>query len=258
MVNIEDYPITRENEYVDAKWVEHLRAFRAHIKNDPLSEFMMWSTTKATMQVDDVVPFADAMHRAIKESDFWDAFYSIAYDEKFSGVYKKAYGTNPNRIVQLAHLNEFFKRKRPPEISLYDSILEIGGGYGSLADIIYRMLYFGEYRIVDLPEVSFLQEYYLGETQPDKRIKFMQVYEGRFPVLPEKVDLLIGIASLSEMPIALRKALLGMVEFRNALILFQETFFGVDNLAYFKELERDRGGEIVKSPYMGTHYYYIK
>jgi SAM-dependent methyltransferase len=49
-------------------------------------------------------------------------------------------------------------------------ILEIGGGYGNLANKIKKIFGNSKYVIVDLPEVLLTQHYYLSQNNPDYKI----------------------------------------------------------------------------------------
>ncbi len=76
-------------------------------------------------------------------------------------------------------------------------ILEIGAGYGGMAEILTRMLTPASYTIIDLPEMLQLSTYYLREIHPDANYDFRK---------PEnidsldKFDLILNFSSFGEMP----------------------------------------------------------
>lgn len=257
---VEDLPITRENEYIDPQWVKHLESLRAHMRTGDPNEFMLWSTVQATMQAEGPTDYIRLCLEDLRLSSSYP-YYEKAMIETFPGKYNLVQGTNANRILQMAHLENWAKSANIHNLIRADNILEIGGGYGSMTDCIYRMGFQGNYHLVDLPELILLQKFYLERTLSAEqfvKVKFYEIENGRFPVLPQEVDLLIAIASLSEMPLTLRKALLGMVAFAHVLILYQTTFFGVDNHHYIAEMLETHGGQRFESPYLKSHHYWVK
>jgi hypothetical protein len=80
------------------------------------------------------------------------------------------------------------------------TIVEIGGGFGNWL-YLNREKDFEKWITVDLPHVGELQRYYLGETGVDlKRWRSVSAYDYK-EVEEEKVDLVIGAHSLSELAI---------------------------------------------------------
>jgi len=75
----------------------------------------------------------------------------------------------------------------------HKKIVEIGGGFGCLADQLLT-LWDSEYYLVDLEDSLKLQKYYLGITQPDREITYLTPDEP-FP----ECDLVINIRSFMEM-----------------------------------------------------------
>ena len=80
------------------------------------------------------------------------------------------------------------------------TIVEIGGGFGNWL-YLNRAKDFEKWITVDLPHVGELQRYYLGETGVDlKRWRSVSAFDYK-EVEAEKVDLVIGAHSLSELAI---------------------------------------------------------
>lgn len=81
-------------------------------------------------------------------------------------------------------------------------ILEIGAGYGGMAEILLRLMPIQSYTCVDLQEVLPLQKYYLSNTHPASALEFKT---------PENIgddyyDVVINTMSFGEMPSDVAKA----------------------------------------------------
>lgn len=67
---------------------------------------------------------------------------------------------------QLKRMYEFLNKAKKPS-----SILEIGGGYGGLANKLTRIFNSSKYIIIDLPEVLLIQNYFLSKSNPNLKIE---------------------------------------------------------------------------------------
>jgi hypothetical protein len=75
-------------------------------------------------------------------------------------------------------------------------ILEIGAGYGGMADVLMRLLRVESYTIVDLPEVLPLSRHYLTQTHPNRKLEFLEPTR----MGDDRYDVVINTASFGEMP----------------------------------------------------------
>lgn len=169
-------------------------------------------------------------------------------------LYPKSSG---NRIRQVYHLKKYCDYS---EIDLLKIkyILEIGGGYGCMAQIFKKINKNCTYVIFDTVEVNFLQYYYL---QMNKISVVMNKIENGKVCLINNVDLIkkfnnnikknitsffIANWSISEMPINLRNNILNKKQnFLNSIISFQEKFENINNKNYFLNYQK----KIEKSVY---------
>lgn len=76
-------------------------------------------------------------------------------------------------------------------------VLEVGSGYGSFVEHMFRQFDISEYYIIDHPVMQRLQKYYLGEVGVLDKC-FFYSSEDKVYDLP-KVDLIVSVNSLSEM-----------------------------------------------------------
>lgn len=81
-------------------------------------------------------------------------------------------------------------------------ILEIGAGYGGMAEVLMRLRPIASYSVVDLPEVLPLSKYYLTQTHPDQKLHFFEPDS----LQDEQYDIVINTLSFGEMPEETAKA----------------------------------------------------
>lgn len=147
-------------------------------------------------------------------------FYSMFSDIK----------TTMNRVQLLGHLliNGFTAEK----LSKMDKIVEIGGGVGDLADIIYKLGFKGDYYLYDFEELHVVQKYLhdsLGLTK-------VQYVTDSGPLHGLDIDLTIATWSLTEMPMHLRDQTLLDITSRNWLVAYSKEIFGLDNQKWIDEI----------------------
>ncbi len=138
-------------------------------------------------------------------------------------------GTNysKNLINQAYHVLQW-EQRTGRRIDRVESIVEFGGGYGALALVCQRLGFVGRYTIVDLPEFSLLQQWFLG--QVDVEAEYHTDYKER-----ETYDLLIAIYSLSEVSHYYRNLVLDRLSAASYLFIYSQTWQEWDNLAWFTD-----------------------
>lgn len=140
-------------------------------------------------------------------------------------------GMGCNALHQAYHLAQW-EVATNNRVEYLAKIIEFGAGYGELVHLCHRLGFRGQYLIFDFDECRTIQEYYLRRVTP-----FLD-YQLKDPrkVTPTEADLLIGIASLSEVPPEVREAFLDPLKVHGALFLYQERFENFDNTALFREV----------------------
>lgn len=159
--------------------------------------------------------------------------------------------TSGNKIFQTYHLNCYEKFSN---VSLYkyDYIFEFGGGYGNMAHTFHKINNNVKYIIFDTYEVTLLQYYYLNMVGCS--VKFDKVNNGNVLLVHKisdikkilsdmksknKKKLLIANWSISETPLNFRKKIFCLFKFfDNQLISYQKSFENVNNIKYFKTLQK--------------------
>jgi hypothetical protein len=127
-------------------------------------------------------------------------------------------------------------------------IVEFGGGYGRLCQLVHDLGFRGTYVIFDLPESAVLQRFYLphvGIAVSDAREPagpgrgVVTVTDARdfaewLRRRPPGEAAFVAVGSLSEAPLALRDAVLAEVaSFEAFLIFYAAEHEAFDNRAYF-------------------------
>ena len=157
-------------------------------------------------------------------------------------LYSKSSG---NRIRQVYFLKKFLEQTKNNDFNSIKNIVELGGGYGCMAQIFKRLNKKINYQIYDMYEVNLLQYYYLkmNNCNPNlisynKGINLINKISKLKSITKKyKTDLFIANWSLSEFPLNFRKKFLPFIKnSKYSIISFQENFENVNNVKFFKSL----------------------
>jgi len=162
---------------------------------------------------------------------------AIAFERRAMGM-TRANDTPIRRALdhQLYHIREW-QRVSGKSVSNLGRILEFGGGFGAMAQVVRAMGFNGTYIICDLPEFALLQQFYLTD--------YLQRHHGfsvdaQWAKSPRhKCDLAIACYSLSETDERTRKQFEKM-KAGNYLFLYNSQFADYDNVEYFNGFIKDR------------------
>lgn len=158
------------------------------------------------------------------------------------------YRTTMNRIQHMAHL--IYCGWGPEELSELDTIVELGGGIGDMADIVYKLGFKGKYIIYDFPEVGAIQKWYHNELGHENIVHTSDLND------LVDADLCIATWSFTEMPLSLRDEVMAKIgQTKNWLIAYSNSIFGIDNDKYIREtfipqIEEKRTIEYTDIPFM--------
>lgn len=162
---------------------------------------------------------------------------------------------DPNLIHQCYYLSQF-EALSGMKINDLTDIYEFGAGYGAMKLVVDRLGFNGYYFIQDLPELLYLQQYYLSNVGSDLMGTVFANYTG----VATNPDLFIACCSLSECPVELRQDVLSKVRAKNYLIVYQHQF-GIDNHAFFKDFQEQTKERVRwvnwRSEMNGNHWFLI-
>ena len=150
-----------------------------------------------------------------------------------------------NRIRQVYILKKFLDNYKTLKLNKINRIIEIGGGYGCMADIFKKVNKKIPYTIYDMFESNLLQYYFLkmnnhkptiGKTTGNLNLINNLKQLNQF--IDNKTNyLLIANWSISEFPINFRKNFYKSIsKSKYTIISFQENFENINNLKFFKRM----------------------
>ena len=168
--------------------------------------------------------------RAIRECDAGHPFRYAGWPESSEPLIQTAY--------TLARLETLAGRP----VTEWDTVVEFGGGFGSLCRLTHQLGFRGRYVIFDLPPFTLLQRYFLRSAgvlreDSDRIVLTSDVSELERHVAalpPAAWSMFVACWSLSETPLALRERILPLVErIGRFAVVYQERYGEVDNADYF-------------------------
>ena len=217
-------------------WKTMCEVFATDIEHLPMERFKVWasvmsvpfmSRARFTDYIGPVLMASKAsetVRNALIEAPYG---YNGAGDFEHFNMFEDLH-TTMNRIQHMAHL--ILNGWGPEELSKLDTIVELGGGIGDMADIVYKLGFKGKYIIYDFKEVGQIQKWYhdqLGYTNIVHTSDLNDLVDA---------DLMIGTWSFTEMPLDLRAEVTGRIgNTKNWLIAYSNHIFGVDNDKYIRE-----------------------
>lgn len=184
--------------------------------------------------------------RELKKDKNWEIWKKLIRENDIGNpvryfLYPQSSG---NRIRQVFIIKKFIEQKKNLKLENINKIIEIGGGYGCMADIFKKINHKISYTIYDMYEANLLQYYYLSmnnykPTFSKKLSKLNLINKldevNRFASL-NKNFLLIANWSISEFPISLRNQFFNAIsKSKYTVISFQENFENINNKLFFKK-----------------------
>jgi len=174
-------------------WDHHRWQLRKDVLDGrSLDELLGWPTMRLTMVVVHA-PYSQHEYEALMQDDWptWRAAIrrpELMGDRQLPWDYH-ATGTLVHQAYHLMSWQQAMGRK----VVDCDGIVEIGGGFGAMALVCRQLGYTGPYTILDVPEISLLQQYYL------ERIGIGDVNCVTEPAEVPEADLCVSVFSTSEL-----------------------------------------------------------
>ena len=221
-------------------WVADAAEVDRIARANDLCVFLRWEPILRTMFVESPAWIAVELDALLGDDAKWGTGWRVALREDQVGSPRPCsfYPESSGNLIHHAYHVLQMERVFSLRVSDYQTIVEFGGGYGSLCRLIHRLGFTGEYLIYDLPPFAALQRRYLDAVG----IMGVKCAEGPGTVISQgeiSPSLFIATWSLSETPIEVREAVTrGLCNFDNVLIAYQESFYGIDNVTYFRDLAR--------------------
>ena len=185
--------------------------------------------------------------KELKINKFWNVWKKILIENEIGNpiryfLYPQSSGNRIRQVYLIKRLSDQIGIKNLKKIK---NIIELGGGYGCMAQIFHRLNNRVNYYIYDMYEVNLLQYYYLtmNNCKPNlypksKGINLISKLNDLNKVREKKsLDLFIANWSLSEVPLKFREKFLPKIkQAKYSIICFQEKFENINNSKFFKIL----------------------
>lgn len=230
----------------NSSWENNRYQLKKHILLSDPRNFLKWPFIIGSMFWEaDKVEFDE-----LSSSKLWTKFIPAIKESKIgTPTTYQYYPDSSGNLVHHAYSLLQIMEKTSINIDKINKVFEFGGGYGSFCRLLYQYDYSGSYTILDLPEFSCLQKYYLNSIELKNPLNISlnaTKYENRSVNLinqinePEEFDAFIGLWSISEVPTSLREEIFSKLKnLKYILIAFQGSFAGVDNLLYFNDFKKE-------------------
>jgi len=172
-------------------------------------------------------------------------------------LYHKSTG---NRIRQVYIIKKFLDLNPSIKIKNLKKIIEIGGGYGCMADIFFKINKKVSYTIYDMYEVNLLQYYYLKMNNHNPKLnsnknKINLINKINDLKKFKNNNLLIANWSLSEFPLIFRKKFFSIIKnSKYTIISFQQSFEKIDNYKFFTKQIKKLGLNYISKIDTFDHY----
>ena len=183
----------------------------------------------------------------LKKNKFWNMWKKILIENEIGSpiryfLYPESSGNRIRQVYLIKKLSDQIGIKNLKQIK---NIIELGGGYGCMAQIFYKLSNKVNYYIYDMYEVNLLQYYYLKMNNCEPKLGFKKRgvnLINQSTVLKKinkekKIDLFIANWSLSEFPLKFRKEFIPTIKkSKYSIISFQERFENINNFKFFQNL----------------------
>lgn len=236
----------------EAEWSKNIARLRRLIRSQDPREFLTWDVIERTMFVGNADYLSIELDYLMQHVD-WNRTWRQAIREVSGGCpssYSKYPESSGNLIHHAYHVAQLMD-KTGIRVEDLTSVVEFGGGYGSMCRLFQNLGFGGSYVAFDFPEFSALQRFYLKllginistvnsrEAESNSIACVSNIEELKLAIgniVDSHKALFIATWSVSEAPISVRDKILPMVaDFGTFLIAYQRRFGEVDNLAFFQD-----------------------
>jgi hypothetical protein len=226
-------------------WLDFRRQFRRlFAKRDPRA-FLKWELTRRSLYNAGPLPQELQVVTALPD---WTSRWRPAVAESVIGRPDgcPALLETSWNLIHHAFALSHFERTARKQVDQFRLIIEFGGGYGSMARLVWQLGFRGHYVIYDLPEMSAVQRYYLksiglptstAKTAHDgPMVSWAGSQDDLEQITDRRVaDLFLATWSLSETPIGFREWFLPLVRANHCFFGYEDRYRGVDNERFFAE-----------------------
>lgn len=227
----------------EADWASAMNRLRHLVLHADPRAFLRWDVIVERMAVRES-PITSIELSALQARPDWESRWRPALVECDAGRPFR-YVDHPDSsepLIQTAYALSQLELLCGRPLTEWDTVIEFGGGFGSLCRLMHQLGFRGRYVIFDLPPFTLLQRYYLRSAgilaERDDRITLtsdLAELQSIVSALPSDMwSTFVACWSLSETPLALRAHIRPLVErIGHYCIAYQERYGEVDNVDYF-------------------------
>lgn len=247
-------------------WRGRCEAMVEAVMTKPLEDFLVWSNDVSICEYNDSFK---KWHAELKADPYWPRWQKLTRKSREKDhVLSVDAGATPITVQHAYHLKKFEEWTKTKFWEDVDLIVEVGGGYGNFARMLWLDGYRGGHGIIDLPHVREIQTLFLDRLDGVGRDTFLwteeDLGEDVFQSLTRgfrEFDRIAFVAtwSLSETPMSFREKLFPALHEHctKYLIASQWTYDWTgsdpeqqkyDNQQYFEQFMKDAGGTWVVRP----------
>jgi len=208
--------------------------FKINIQNEFVfnrENFLRQPTISKTIH-----PLWPSLHnRYYKDIDWTDENCVRAKDSNVGNPWTQTDGYSLSALQNIYH-HQMINRKFDTKEQEFDTIVELGCGYGSHCLFMNNVGFGGRYTMIDFDIMQKMQNYFLRSSGA-KNFKMKPLADSSFETSGK--SLLIACFSLDEMPLVDRKIVENNIDnFDNLFIAHGIKFSNIDNAAWFNEFEK--------------------
>ena len=203
--------------------------------------------------------------RELKKDKNWNTWKKLILENDVGRPIRYFLYSNSsgNRIRQVYIIKKFINSIKLKNLDKIQNIIEIGGGYGCMADIFKKLNQKISYTIYDMYEVNLLQFYFLKMNNHNPTLGKIS---GKLNLINDlkQVDkfsktkknyFFIANWSISEFPINLRKKFFNTIyKSQYSIISFQENFENINNLEFFNKILKKLSSKFISNMQTFDHY----
>jgi len=233
-----------------AEWDRNMSTLRKLIINNNPRRFLQWNVIKISMFCG---LFPEEL-TYLKSKENWQTIWKNAIIESKVGLPDlcEDYPQSSGNLIHHAYHLAQFEEKTGQDVSKLNTIIEFGGGYGSMCRLFFNLGFSGKYIIYDLPAFSAMQEFYLGSLGLKICKTPSEFFSNKNSIICvseiEQLNELINTEnqnndycflatwSISETSLETREPFLPFLSnAKSVLISYQDRFGEVDNVDFFEK-----------------------
>lgn len=258
------------------EWQNNLNQIKKNLSKKDWKQFLTWKVINNTMFYNDsLATKVELMY--LNSSGFIKKYGESAIHENSIGspTYSSYARRSSSNLIHHAHHLSIFENISKKRILDHKTIVEFGGGYGSMCRLVYQMGFKGMYIIYDFEHFNLIQNYFLSSMDLKLKIKMgsddFQLKKNKCVYLTSDIKFLKKILNkndnslflstwgFSESPIYIRELFKNIINSSNSVLFaFQKNFNEINNSQYFKNNFNKKNNYVRKIKHMKNNFYLVR